>query len=144
MTKIQKKLLVSYSCEQMFDLVADIERYPDFIKPCISGHILDRKDGGLSVDARLSFQKGRFTQSFVTRNTHTKYKKIQMNYLEGPFKFLQGHWTFEPDELGSLVGIDLDFEFNSKMLQIMFAGAFQQLITDLLGAFSQRAKDIYG
>jgi ribosome-associated toxin RatA of RatAB toxin-antitoxin module len=144
MAKIQKKLLVSYSCEQMYDLVADIECYPEFISPCVSGEILHREADGLTVDARLSFQKGRFTQAFATRNTHTKYQKIEMDYLDGPFKYLHGYWTFEPDELGSLVGVDLDFEFNSKMLQMMFSGAFHQLIADLLDAFSQRATDLYG
>lgn len=144
MAKIQKKMVVPYTPEQMYALVADVERYPDFIGPCVSGQILRQSNDGLDVDAQLDFRKGKFSQSFATRNTHTPNIKIEMNYLKGPFKHLRGSWTFESDEVGCLVGIDMDFEFSNRMLQMMFSGAFQQLMADLLSAFSQRAKELYG
>ena len=144
MTNVQKKVLTAYSPQQMFDLVSDIKRYPEFISSCVEGEVLREFPESGALEARLSFEKNQVKQSFTTRNTLTPGVKIQMDLVDGPFKVLNGCWTFETVKEGCLVGVNLDFEFSNMMYKMMFSAVFQKVIMDLLQAFKNRGDELYG
>jgi ribosome-associated toxin RatA of RatAB toxin-antitoxin module len=144
MAKVQKKVAVHYSCSQMYELVSDIESYPDFISSCAEGVIERHEPDNSAVVARLCFEKSQFKQSFTTRNTLTPHQSIEMQLVDGPFSHLHGFWTFTPTSSGCVVGIELEFEFNNRLYKMMFSGIFQKLMSDLLGKFTNRADELYG
>ena len=144
MTNVSKKVLTPYTCQQMFDLVKDVSRYPEFITSCVAGEVLQEFPQSNALEARLCFEKKQVKQSFTTRNTLTPGVKIQMDLVEGPFKSLHGCWTFEAVDEGCLVGVNIDFEFSNMMYKMMFSPVFQKVITDLLDSFKGRADVLYG
>ncbi|MGD8483741.1 MAG: type II toxin-antitoxin system RatA family toxin [Thioalkalispiraceae bacterium] len=143
MTKINKSALVPYSAEQMYDLVDNIPAYAEFLPWCQSAEELQRNEN--EVQGSLFIAHSGLKKSFTTRNTLDKPNRITMNLVEGPFKHLQGVWTFSPlgDE-GCKVTLDMNFEFSSKLMGLTFGPVFSHMANSLVDAFVQRANDIYG
>lgn len=143
MSRITRTALVTYSTEQMFALVSDIESYPEFLPGCVGSRIL-REEGGL-VEASLELSKGGMTHRFTTRNQLTPGESIAMQLLEGPFKYLKGMWTFQAlgDE-GCKITLDIEFEMSNAITQMTVGAVFSQMVGSMVDAFSQRAKQIYG
>jgi ribosome-associated toxin RatA of RatAB toxin-antitoxin module len=134
---------VPYSPEQMYTLVNDIEQYPDFLPWCEAAEILLTHPNNLH--ASLQFAKGFWRQTFSTANQLIPHQEIRMQLLNGPFKFLEGVWTFQPlISLGTKVNLDLRFEFNNALLGFTMGPLFQQLSTQVMQAFTERAQMIYG
>lgn len=126
----------------MFDLVDDIESYPDFLPWCESSIVLLRRDS--LVEARLELACGGFRKSFTTRNTFRGKDSMQMNLIEGPFNRLEGIWIFQTlREDASKISLDLEFEIAGRLADFAFGPLFAQICNSLVGAFSQRAKDLY-
>jgi ribosome-associated toxin RatA of RatAB toxin-antitoxin module len=142
-TKINKSALVPYSAEQMYDLVDNIPAYAEFLPWCQSAEELQRNEN--EVQGSLFIAHSGLKKSFTTRNTLDKPNRITMNLVEGPFKHLQGVWTFSPlgDE-GCKVTLDMNFEFSSKLMGLTFGPVFSHMANSLVDAFVQRANDIYG
>lgn len=143
MKTILREAIVPYSPQQMFDLVNDIARYPEFIPHCTTAHII--KAASSSMEAKLAFRKGILQQSFTTCNTLIAPKQILMQLVDGPFQSLEGAWIFKalPDN-GCQVGLKLQFSFKNALLDLSLGAFFQQIGSQLVDAFSQRAKVIYG
>ncbi len=142
MTKIQRNALLRFPAPLMFDLVDDIESYPDFLPWCKSSEILLRREG--LIEARLDIARSGIRKSFTTRNTFRGKDSIRMSLIEGPFDWLEGIWTFQPlREDASKISLDLEFEIPSRLADIAFGPVFGQICNTLVGAFSQRAKDLY-
>lgn len=151
MKTIVRQATVPYSVQQMFDLINDIQRYPEFIPHCTQALILNAASN--RMEAKLSFRKGILHQSFTTANTLITPTQIRMQLVDGPFQSLQGAWEFEPcsvgvAEMGShsgcRVGLTLAFSFKNALLDMSFGPFFHQMGSQLVSCFSQRAKVIYG
>jgi ribosome-associated toxin RatA of RatAB toxin-antitoxin module len=145
MMKIQKSALVPFTAQQMFALVADIESYPQFLPWCAEARLLAR--GEHDVTARVALAKSGIRQAFTTHNRLHGVERIDMQLVDGPFKRLHGHWSFQPvgaQQQGCLVALHLEFEFSSKLLAMTFGKAFHSISSSLIDAFCARARDLYG
>ena len=143
MTTINKSALVAYSAAQMYALVNDINAYSDFLPWCNRSEVLSRT--GNTVEATLELHKGALSKTFTTRNTITKNESIDIELLGGPFRHLAGSWKFQAlGEEGSKVSLHLEFEFESRMVDMMFGAFFEETCNSLVDAFTRRAVDIYG
>lgn len=140
---IKREALLPYSAQQMFDLVDDIEKYPEFLPNCAGAKELERSED--AVIASLAVSKGGFEKEFTTRNLNTPYKSIEMELIEGPFKHLSGYWTFSRlDEHACKVELVVSFEFTNRLASIAFSNIFSHLAESFVDAFSARAKTVYG
>ena len=142
MTIVQKSALVKYSAQQMFDLVNDIEAYPQFLPWC-SGSRIIKRDHNI-VEAELLISKGGFKKSFSTRNKVDSGGKITVSLLDGPFSYLEGVWNFMPlREDASKISLDLEFEMSGKLASLAFGAVFNQICNTMVSSFTNRAKQIY-
>ena len=140
---VQKSALVKFSAQQMFDLVDDIESYPQFLPWCSGSRIL-RREGDI-VEGQIDIAKAGFHKSFATRNRLDRGGKIYMSLLEGPFKSLEGVWSFMPlREDASKISLDLEFEIASAFASLAFGPVFNQICNTMVTSFTQRAKAVYG
>lgn len=143
--KIQKSAMVPYTARQMYALVADIESYPLFLPWCAEAKLLAR--GEHDVTARVALARSGVRQAFTTRNRLHDGERIDMQLIDGPFRRLHGHWSFEPvgaERQGCLVALHLEFEFSSRLLAMTFGKAFHSISNSLIDAFCARARDLYG
>lgn len=135
-----------YSAGQLYDLVADVESYPKFLPWCVAARIRERRDspeGRIELsDLVIGFKMLR--EKFTSRVTLGE-GRIQVQYIEGPFKYLTNHWIFEqqPDG-GCIIDFYIDFEFRSKMLQGIMGTLFNEAVKLMVSAFERRARQIYG
>lgn len=142
MPKITKSALVPYSCEQMFQLVNDYKRYPEFVPGCIATRSIDQQQDELIGE--LTISKAGIQQTFSTHNKLSPYQTIDMQLVDGPFKFLQGQWRFdEIDEQSCQISLNLSFEFSNPLMSFAFGKIFTELTSRMIEAFKQRAKEIY-
>ncbi len=136
-----------YSPEQMYDLVADIAKYPEFL-PWTAGVRIKQKTESADktvVDADLIIAFKVFRERFTSRVTlRPDDHKIEVEYLDGPFKYLVNHWHFLPDPDGCVVDFHVDFEFKSRILQGIIGVVFNQAMQRIVRAFEDRAKQLYG
>ena len=140
---VQKSALVKFSAQQMFDLVDDIESYPQFLPWCSGSKILKRE--GDIVEGQIDIAKAGFHKSFTTRNRIDRGGKIQISLLDGPFKSLEGFWTFMPlREDASKISLDLEFEISGVLANLAFGPVFNQICNTMVSSFTQRAKALYG
>jgi ribosome-associated toxin RatA of RatAB toxin-antitoxin module len=139
---VRRSALVPYTAPQMFRLVDDVEAYPEFLPWCNDAHI-DRRDGD-SIEATLELHKGGVSKHFTTRNTRTEFETIDIELVGVPFRPLQGGWPFqELGDKGCKVSLELDFEFESLLVDLMFGGFFEETCNSLLDAFSRRAAAVF-
>jgi coenzyme Q-binding protein COQ10 len=149
MPKFASKRRVRHSASQMFDLVADVERYPEFVPLCKSLKIRQRtpKPDGTEIiiaDMTVSFKLVR--EAFTSRVTLDRPNlKIMVEYLQGPFSNLENRWSFEPkgDEVCE-VGFFIAYEFKSRMLAMLMGTMFDAAFQRFAAAFEKRADAIYG
>lgn len=140
---IERSALVSYSVQQMFSLVNDIESYPAFMDGCSAAKILQRGDGW--IEARLELNKRGITQTFVTRNTLDEPNTMTMQLVEGPFKKFSGKWQFDAlSESACRVNFTLDYVFSNPLLGMMMKSTFEQVAGEQVHSLCERAKQIYG
>ncbi|MFN2338867.1 MAG: type II toxin-antitoxin system RatA family toxin [Gammaproteobacteria bacterium] len=143
MTTISKSALVPYTPAEMFALVSDIPSYPEFLPWCSGARIL--LQGEDEVRASLELSKSGVHKSFTTLNRHQRNKMIEMRLLEGPFRRLEGYWRFDPlGDHGCKVSLDLEFEFSSRVLDLVVGPVFHQAVSTLVDSFQQRAVSVYG
>lgn len=142
MTVVKKSALVKYSAQQMFDLVNDIESYPEFLPWCSGSRIIKREDD--VVEAELIISKGGFRKAFSTRNKLDWGGRITVSLLDGPFSYLEGVWNFMPlREDASKISLDLEFEMPGKLASLAFGTVFNQICNTMVASFTQRAKEVY-
>lgn len=140
--KVNRSALVNYSAQQMFDLVNDIEAYPDYMDGCVGAKILKRE--GDWLEARLDLSKAGATQSFVTRNHLQAPTLMSMTLVDGPFKFLHGFWRFTAlGEHACKVSFDLEFELKNRLLGMAIGKLFESVASKQVDALCARAKHIY-
>ena len=139
---VSKSALLPYSAQQLFELINDIESYPDFLDGCVSAEILHLQEG--LMEARLSLSKKGISQEFVTRNRLVENESISMELVEGPFESLDGAWTIETlgDE-GCKLSLELDFESKRGMIMQMIAKFFGEISNRLVDAICEEASRRY-
>jgi len=149
MPKFSSKRPVRHSASQMFDLVADVERYPEFVPLCRALKIRQRtaKPDGTEVvvaDMTVAFKLVR--EAFTSRVTLDRPNlKILVEYLQGPFSNLENRWTFEPtSDTACEVGFYLAYEFKSRMLALLMGTMFDTAFQRFAAAFEKRADAVYG
>jgi ribosome-associated toxin RatA of RatAB toxin-antitoxin module len=142
-TTVNRSALVPFSAEQMYSLVDDIDRYPEFLPWCRSTTVLLRETD--QVRATIEIAHKGLNKAFTTQNRMQHNKMIEMRLVEGPFKHLEGFWRF--DSLGNegcKVSLDMEFEFAGKLLSMTLGPLFNQIAGSLVDAFTQRAQQLYG
>lgn len=143
MTTISKSALVSYSPEEMFKLVDNIEAYSEFLPWCSKATEISRDE--INVEASLLISHSGLNKEFTTQNKHTAFNKIEMHLVNGPFKNLDGTWLFEPlGDSACKVSLNLEFEFSSKIIGMTLGPVFSKLANSLVDAFIKRAESVYG
>lgn len=149
MPQFANKRRVPHSASQMFDLVADVERYPEFVPLCKSLKIRQRtpKPDGTEIivaDMTVSFKLVR--EAFTSRVTLDRANlKILVEYLQGPFSNLENKWSFEPKSDDACdVGFFLSYEFKSRMLGMLMGTMFDTAFQRFSAAFEKRADQVYG
>lgn len=142
MRRISRHALVTYPADKMFSLVDDIESYPEFLPWCGGAEVHYRKDN--VVEATLELHRGSLSKSFRTRNTATNRQSIAMQLVDGPFRHLAGVWSFtQLGDSGSKVALELEFEFSSRLVDVMLGSFFEDTCNSLVDAFTQRANSIF-
>jgi len=138
-----EKRVVAYTPEQLFDLVADVERYPEFLPWCLTARIKRREDRLIVADLVIGFRMLR--DEFTSRVTLDRPRRIDVTYEQGPFRHLNNHWIFEPTaDGGCLIDFYVDFEFRSRLLQRLMGVLFNEAVRHMVGAFEARARQLYG
>jgi ribosome-associated toxin RatA of RatAB toxin-antitoxin module len=134
----------------MFALVDDFARYPDFL-PWVAGAELVERSATERV-GRLKISRSGLNEEFTTRNVITPPNRLEMKLLDGPFRVLEGVWSFDaigdPQDVarasGTRIGLSLRFEFKSKMMDLLLAPKFASSCDAMVDAFAKRAKTVYG
>ena len=147
MREIQRTALVPYSPEQMFALVDDFPSYPEFLPWVAGAEILERSDR--ERIGRLIIARSGMNEAVTTRNIVAPPVRLEMKLLDGPFRLLEGVWTFDAviadkKTRGTRVGLAMRFEFKSMMMDVLLAGKFATSCDELVDAFAKRAREIYG
>ncbi|KXJ57808.1 type II toxin-antitoxin system RatA family toxin [Neptuniibacter pectenicola] len=142
MAQVDRSALVLHTAEQMFDLINDVERYPEFLPWCAKTEVVSRSDD--AVVATLYLAKAGLKYSFTTRNQLKRPVQMTLELVEGPFSSLVGVWDFKvlSDE-ACKVSLNLQFEFSGKIAAMAMGKVFNQVATTLVDAFVSRADEIY-
>jgi ribosome-associated toxin RatA of RatAB toxin-antitoxin module len=142
MQEVERSALVTYTAAQMFALVNDVERYPEFLPWCVGARVQEVAPG--ERIAALKVERGVLRTEFSTRNTLQQDAKIHMQLLHGPFRELTGEWRFEPiGARGSRVYFRVEFEFKNRLTATAFNAIFEALCGTIIDAFVLRAQKMY-
>ena len=139
-THAEKKIL-PYSEEQLFDMVADVRRYPEFLPWCVGARIISRTEGEVIADLTIGFKM--FRETFRSQVTLERPHHVHVRYLTGPFRYLNNHWRFAPAPNGTEVDFFVDFEFKSRLLQAVIGTVFNEAVRLMVRAFERRAYILY-
>lgn len=145
-----EKRVMPYSADQMYALVADVERYPEFLPWCAACRVTSRQPlpegGGEVIEADLVISFKVYRERFGSRVTlRPGARAIDVEYLRGPFRYLKNHWQFEPKGEGACeVDFFVDFEFRSAILQRLIGLVFNEAMQRIVRAFERRAAALYG
>lgn len=143
MHSVERSVLVPHSAAQMFDLVADVEKYPQFMPWCGGASVSQRDEHGMQ--ASITIALAGIKQTFTTRNTHSYPNKIELELVDGPFSMLKGEWLFTPlTEDACKVLFTLQYEFSSRTLETIVGPIFNRIASSFIDSFTQRALNIYG
>ncbi|WP_241087313.1 type II toxin-antitoxin system RatA family toxin [Candidatus Vondammii sp. HM_W22] len=143
MPVVHKSALVAHSTEQMFDLINDVESYPQFLPWCHSTRLLSQTDDLLCGE--LEVARVGIKQKFSTCNRLFPHEKIEIELREGPFKQFRGEWRLQAlSETASKIELELDFSFSGKLIDKAFSAVFSQIANTLVDSFCKRADEVYG
>lgn len=143
MSSVKRSAHVPYGAQEMYDLVADVESYPQFLPWCSGARIIARDEMGTMAAIDIAYRA--FRKGFTTRNRLWPGEAIEMRLVEGPFKELFGRWRFDALAGGaSRISLDLDFEFASRVTALALGPAFTHIAKTLIDSFKARAAAVYG
>jgi coenzyme Q-binding protein COQ10 len=141
----RETIVLPYTPEQVYKLVADVERYPEFLPWCVACRITRRESpASFIADLAVGFKMVR--EKFTSRVTLKPIEAITVEYLDGPFDHLINEWKFAPaaDGQGTAISFYLSFAFKSKLLQKLIGVLFEEAVHKMVAAFETRAKKLYG
>jgi coenzyme Q-binding protein COQ10 len=138
---------VPFTPRQMFDLVADVEKYPQFLPMCESLVVRRREEleEGIRLTATMGVGYGAIKEHFTSRvSLYPAERQILVQYIDGPFRYLDNRWDFLPDGGGTIVRFRISYEFKSAMLGLLMGALFDKAFRKFSEAFEQRAHVVYG
>lgn len=150
MKSVNKSVLIWYSAEQMYALVTDVAKYPEFLPWCDHAKVIEQDEQGMTAEVGLAFSGVR--QAFTTRNTHVPGREVHMKLVKGPFSKLDGVWKFTPvGEEGApeskasacRVELELHYGFDNFALQALVGPVFDKVAASLVEAFVKRSEQVY-
>jgi coenzyme Q-binding protein COQ10 len=141
-----ERRVLPYSQQQLYDLVADVERYPEFLPWCVGARIRERRDNLIVADLMVGFRmfRERFTSKVTLQPDDPEGPRLDVAYADGPFKYLANHWIFRPHPTGCEIDFYVDFEFRSRLLQKAIEVLFNEAVKRMVHSFEQRAHELYG
>lgn len=142
MTRVKRARSVSYTCEQMYNLVNEVENYALFLPYCTESKVHHRNED--EVQATLVIGAAGMSKSFTTRNLLQANKMIEIRLIDGPFSHLEGFWRFDEHQGGCTISFDLEFEFAGRLFSMLLGPVFDQVTDKMVDAFCERAETIYG
>lgn len=143
MAVVHKSVLVGYSATQMFALVDNVTDYPKFLPWCGGVKVISRDNEKLVATLTINYHGVR--QSFTTENTNTPPSAMKMRLIDGPFKTLNGTWTFKSlREDACKVEFDLRYEFSNRLLEQIIGPVFSVIANSFVDSFCKRADTVYG
>ncbi|HEV8689886.1 MAG TPA: type II toxin-antitoxin system RatA family toxin [Ideonella sp.] len=149
MKHVKKSVLLWYSPAEMYKLVTDVQRYPDFLPWCDRADVLEEHDGGMT--ARLGLHYAGVRHAFTTRNEHVPDKQVLVRLVDGPFSLLEGSWVFvplgrpgEPVVTACRIEFDLRYAFSSRPLEAVVSPVFDKVANTFVDSFVTRAEQVYG
>jgi coenzyme Q-binding protein COQ10 len=132
-----------YTPEQMFQLVADVGRYGEFLPWVSATRVRSNSDTEMVADMIVGFKGLR--ETFTSKVAKERPGHIRVDYLDGPLKYLNNDWTFRPDgQGGTLVDFCVDFAFKNRVFELLAGQVFDRALRKMIGAFEERAAALYG
>ena len=146
MPKHAERRVLPFTPRQLFDLVADVERYPEFLPWCVASRVRRRDGDRIIADLAIGFRmlRERFTTEVTLEERAGTDPRIGMSVVDGPFRHMNGHWIFHPHPDGCEVEFFIDFEFRSFLLQATVEVLFHEAVRRMVNAFEGRARRMYG
>lgn len=148
MKSVHKSVLIWHSAQQMYALVTDVAKYPEFLPWCDHARVIEEDAEGMTAEVGLAF--GGIRQSFTTRNTHVPGREVHLKLVKGPFSTLDGVWKFTPvgapgePATACRVELTLQYGFDNFALQALVGPVFDKIAASLVEAFVQRSEQVYG
>jgi ribosome-associated toxin RatA of RatAB toxin-antitoxin module len=146
MKTVNKSVLIWYSAPEMFTLVIDVVRYPEFLPWCDQAAVVSRDDTGMEAKVGIAF--GGIRHTFTTRNEHVPDREVRIRLVDGPFSRLDGQWKFVPvgdeQQRACKVELELHYGFDNVALRALIAPVFDRIAGSLVDAFVKRAEQVYG
>ena len=146
MKTVHKSVLIWYSAAEMFALVTDVARYPEFLPWCDQSAVLAQDSHGMT--AKIGLSMAGLSQSFTTRNTHVHDREVRLTLTDGPFSKLDGQWNFTPvgqdSDRACKVEFALHYDFDNAALAAVVGPVFDKIAGNLVDAFVKRAAQVYG
>lgn len=143
MPTISRNALVMFNVQQMYQLINDVPAYPEFLPDCGDSKVLEQTEQ--SMTASLLVSKSGINKWFTTKNTLVSNQEVVMSLVDGPFKYLTGKWLLTPlSDEACKISLQLDYEFSNKIFDLAFGRVFNGIANNMVQAFTQRAKVIYG
>lgn len=143
MREVTRSALVAHTAAEIYALIVDVERYPEFLPWCTAARLEERSED--SMQASLTIRRGPLRTQFTTRNRLERDRTVAMALVSGPFRSLEGLWTLAPlgDE-GCSVELRMRFEFSAAVPGALFEPLFEETAASLVDAFVVRAREVYG
>jgi ribosome-associated toxin RatA of RatAB toxin-antitoxin module len=142
MQRVKRSVLVPHAAEQMFALVDDVERYPQFLPWCAAAKVLERREGGKT--ARIDIDFHGVKAFFTTDNANFPPERIVITLNDGPFKHLHGEWRFRSlAEDACKVEFELAYEFATGLIETIVGPVFHHIASTFIDAFVRRAEQLY-
>ena len=143
MREVKRSALIAETPARMYEIINDVERYPEFLPGCLSARVDSR--GENEMVATLAIKRGPLRAEFTTRNLLEQDKRVLMQFVSGPFRVFEGLWTLTPlGTLGCRVELEMRFEFAARVTGALFEPLFEDTASSLVDAFVKRARDIQG
>ncbi|GAK32891.1 ubiquinone-binding protein [Iodidimonas nitroreducens] len=138
----EERKYLPYSPEQMFDLVADVASYPQFLPWLVSARVYDQRDNSFQADLIVGFKV--FKERFTSKVQLEPKRRVQVNYIRGPLRYLHNEWIFHAVEGGGCaIDFCVDFEFKNHLFERLAGAVFTEAVSRMVKAFEQRADRVY-
>ncbi len=142
MPRHSEQRFLPYTPDQLFDLVADVKRYDEFLPWVTAVRVRSSSETEMVADLIVGF--GAFRERFTSRVAKERPSRITVDYVEGPLKFLHNEWRFEPAEGGTNLGFTVDFAFKNRIFEAVAGQVFDRALRKMTNAFEERANALYG
>ncbi|GAB4123167.1 MAG: type II toxin-antitoxin system RatA family toxin [Rhodothalassiaceae bacterium] len=143
MPQHEERKYLPWTSEQMFDLVADVARYPEFLPWLLAARVYGRGEKGFQADLIVGFKM--FKERFTSRVTLDRPHHIHVDYVSGPLRYLENDWRFHAVEGGGCaIDFRVDFAFRSQIFERLAGAVFTEAVSRMVRAFERRAETVYG